>query len=54
MGIEDYERYLEYGSDIEESAWKKLREIREPWLQPLIERMLKERKTVEQECFLYR
>ena len=54
MGIEDYERYLEYGSDIEESAWKKLREIREPRLQPLIERMLKERKTVEQECFLYR
>ena len=54
MGVEDYERYLDYGSDIEESAWRKLHKIREPRLQPLIERMLKERKTVEQECFLYR
>lgn len=53
MDVNWYERYLEYGIGMEPSAWEKMRGMEEPLLQPLIERIVKEKKTVEQECFLF-
>ena len=53
MDVAQYEKYLEYGTDMEISSWEKLRKIEEPLLQPLIDRILQERKVVEQECFLF-
>lgn len=52
MDAEQFERYLEYASDIEESAWDKLGQMDEPRLQPLIEKILETRKVIEQEAFL--
>lgn len=52
MDVEQYEAYFSRAADIEESAWQKLKKVEEPCLQPLIERILAERKVIEQENFL--
>lgn len=52
MGVDEFEQYLEFASDMEESSWKKLNQMAEPLLQPLIDKMLETRKVIEQEVFL--
>lgn len=52
MDVEQYEKYFSKAADIEESSWQKLKKVEEPCLQPLIERILAERKVIEQENFL--
>ena len=52
MDAEQFDRYLEYGSDIEKSSWEKLKDMEEPLLQPLIDRILTTKKVIEQEVFL--
>ncbi len=52
MDAEQFDRYLEYGSDIEKSSWEKLKSVEEPLLQPLIDRILTTKKVIEQEVFL--
>ncbi|MBP3926745.1 MAG: DUF2399 domain-containing protein [Clostridium sp.] len=52
MDAEQFDRYLEYASDIEDSAWEKLCQVSEPLLQPLTDRILETRKVIEQEAFL--
>ena len=54
MDVKQYEQYREYAVDMEESSWKELREMEEPLLQPLIDKMVAEKKIIEQECFLFR
>ncbi len=53
MDAAQYDRYLGYAAEMETSSWEKLKGMEEPLLQPLIERILKERKVIEQECFLF-
>ena len=53
MDTAQYEKYLSYGTDMEASAWEKMKRMEEPLLQPLMERILQEKKVVEQECFLF-
>lgn len=53
MDAAQYDRYLDYAAEMEKSSWEKLKGMEEPLLQPLIERILKERKVIEQECFLF-
>lgn len=55
MDAARYDKYLElgYGTDMEASAWEKMKGMEEPLLQPLMERILQEKKVVEQECFLF-
>lgn len=52
MDVEQFERYLDYASDMEQSAWEKLSQVEEPRLQPLIKKILETRKVIEQEAFL--
>lgn len=52
MDAEQYDKYLPKGETIKDSSWQKLKEVREPCLQPLIDRILAERKVIEQENFL--
>ena len=52
MDAEQFDRYLEYVSDIEKSSWEKLKDMEEPLLQPLIDRILTTKKVIEQEVFL--
>ncbi len=55
MDVDWYEMYVKlgYGMDMGASSWEKLKKMLEPLLQPLIDRMLAEKKVVEQECFLF-
>lgn len=55
MDEAQYEKFLGlgYGTDMETSAWEKLKKMEEPLLQPLIDRIVQEKKVVEQECFLF-
>ncbi len=53
MDAAQYEKYLSYGTDMEASALEKMKRMEEPLLQPLIQRILQEKKVVEQECFLF-
>lgn len=54
MDKETYEHYrkLGYGYDLPESIVKKLERIEEPLLEELIECLRREKKGIEQECFL--
>lgn len=54
MDAQQYERYREYAVDMETSSWEGLKEMEEPLLQPLIEKIVAEKKVIEQECFLFR
>lgn len=53
MSVEQYEKYKANASDIKESALKKLKGLKEPLLQELIDAICREKKVVEQESFLY-
>lgn len=53
MDVGWYERYEEYAVDMEATSREKLRDVKEPLLQPLIERIVTEGKVIEQECFLF-
>lgn len=53
MDAEQFDRYGKYALDIEPSSWEKLKEMEEPLLQPLMDRILAEKKVIEQECFLF-
>ena len=53
MDVQTYEAYLPFAQDMEPSAWEKLKSLEEPLLNPLIRRILEEKKTIEQECFLF-
>ena len=44
---------MPFAQDMEPSAWEKLKSLEEPLLNPLIRRILEEKKTIEQECFLF-
>ncbi len=52
MDAEQFDRYLEYGTDMEQSSWEKLKQAEELLLQPLIDRILTTKKVIEQEVFL--
>lgn len=52
MDAEQFDRYLEYGTDMEQSSWEKLKDMEELLLQPLIDRILTTKKVIEQEVFL--
>lgn len=52
MDAEQFDRYLEYGTDMEPSSWEKLKQAEELLLQPLIDRILTTKKVIEQEVFL--
>ncbi len=52
MDVEQFERYQEFASVIEEASWQKLGQMNEPRLQLLIQRILETRKVIEQEVFL--
>lgn len=53
MDVSRYEQYFDYAADMDPSAWEKLQGIKEPLLQPLIDRILEEKRVIEQECFLF-
>ena len=53
MSVEQYEKYKANAIDIEESALEKLRDLKEPLLQELIDVICREKKVIEQESFLY-
>ena len=52
MDAEQFDWYLEYGTDMEQSSWEKLKQAEELLLQPLIDRILTTKKVIEQEVFL--
>ena len=52
MSVEQYKKYEYNAIDIEESALKKLKEVKEPLLQDLIDLICEKRKVIEQENFL--
>ena len=53
MSVEQYEKYKANAIDIEESALEKLRDLKEPLLQEMIDVICREKKVIEQESFLY-
>ena len=52
MDVRQFEKYKEMAVAIEDSTWEKLKQLREPKMQQLIDYILKERKVIEQESFL--
>jgi hypothetical protein len=52
MDAEQYDRYLPYASEMEDATLDKLKQMDEPRLQPLIDRIIAEKKVIEQEQFL--
>ncbi|MNV38655.1 hypothetical protein D3C71_1302170 [compost metagenome] len=54
MNVAQYEAYLLMGEKIENSVWEKLKMVKEPLLQPLIDQIVKDKIVIEQESFLYR
>lgn len=52
MDAAQFDRYLDYGTDMEPSSWEKLKNVEEPLLQQLIDRILTTKKVIEQEVFL--
>lgn len=52
MDAEQYDNYLEWGQAIEDQTLEKLQLVKEPLLQPLIDRILEVGVGIEQECFL--
>lgn len=52
MDEAQYEAYKDFAVDMEPSSWEKLKDVEEPALEPLIRRILAEKKVIEQECFL--
>ena len=52
MDAGQFEKYLEFASDMEDSTWEKLKQVDEPLLHPLIKKILETRKVIEQEAFL--
>ena len=52
MDAVQFDRYLDYGTDMEPSSWEKLKNVEEPLLQQLIDRILTTKKVIEQEVFL--
>ena len=54
MDVEQYERYQEYALEMKPSSRRELKDMKEPLLQPLIDRIAAEGKVIEQECFLFR
>lgn len=53
MDVEQYERYQEYALEMTPSSREELKDMKEPLLQPLIDRIVAEGKVIEQECFLF-
>ena len=56
MDADWYDRYLQYGYKIKPETLKKLENMRgtEPLMEELIDRIIKEKMGIEQECFLVR
>jgi len=52
MDVEQYERFLPRAVKMKDNSWKKLKNLKDPVLQPLIDRILEEHKVIEQENFL--
>ena len=54
MDAKQYDSYIQYGYEIKPETLKKLEAIRgtEPLMEELIERMIKGKMGIEQECFL--
>ena len=54
MDADWYDRYIQYGYEIKPETLKKLEDMRgtEPLMEELIDHMIKEKKGIEQECFL--
>lgn len=53
MDVVQYERYREYALEMAPSSREELKDMKEPLLQPLIDRIVAEGKVIEQECFLF-
>lgn len=53
MDVEQYERYQRYALEMKPSSLRELKDMKEPLLQPLIDRIAAEGKVIEQECFLF-
>lgn len=53
MDVAQYETYLSMGERMEDSAWEKIKALKEPLLQPLIDKIIEEKIVIEQESFLY-
>lgn len=54
MDVETFEQYREQAGPIASSALEKLRKLKEPCLQLLIEKLIEEEKVLEQEVFLWK
>lgn len=52
MSVDQYKKYEHHAIDIEESALQKLKEMKEPLLQDLIDLICEKRKVIEQESFI--
>lgn len=54
MDADQYDHYIQYGYEIKPETLKKLEDMRgtEPLMEELIDHMIKEKKGIEQECFL--
>lgn len=52
MSVDQYKKYEHHAIDIEESAFQKLKEMKEPLLQDLIDLICEKRKVIEQENFI--
>lgn len=53
MDVIQYEAYQSQGEKMVDSAWEKMKGVKEPLLQPLINKIVKEKIVIEQESFLY-
>lgn len=53
MDIAQYEAYQSMGEKMEESTWEKIKALKDPLLQPLIDKIVEDKIVIEQESFLY-
>jgi len=53
MDVVQYEAYQSMGEKMEDSAWERIRALKDPLLQPLIDKIVEEKTVIEQESFLY-
>lgn len=53
MDVTQYEAYRSMGENMEDSAWEKIKALKDPLLQPLIDKIVREKIVIEQESFLY-
>lgn len=52
MDVDTYEIYKDYAEDVKESTIQKLSKLKEPTFTPLINKIIQEKKGIEQESFL--